>query len=281
MHTFHIPKGNGKFRTIYIPNEEEDAILKKEKALIDQDIHAQLHAGLKHAHGNMPERSPVTNATAHIGPFDASISFDFEDFFATVRKENFPHIQKYNDTCFPDGAARQGLRTSPAIANLAAIPFDLEIETLLKSLSPRIQFNAAPSFIYTRYVDDLTFSCRDYRIVAFLKTRIPKIAQKHGFQINPRKTHVQSSDRGRRIICGIAVDDKKIHLTRHHRRRLRAATHAPIGFFHAQGLKEFCKLKPPKQKQTTTQTKHTKHISHPSHPISSILFGWIPRTILA
>lgn len=249
MRKIFLPKKSGGWRIIYAPNPKEKAALK---ALVPELNAAALKAD-KHgvAHGFMPGRSPVTNALAHRG-FMYSLSFDLADWFDTVRPS---HIRVANtplaswpclklDQCFVDGAARQGLPTSPAIANLAAAPMDNDIMAL------RVRGRFGWPFVFTRYADDLTFSFDREGTAAWLMKDIPKIVERHGFKINPAKTKLQCARAGRRMITGVAVDTE-IHAPRYIKRKLRAATHKagknPWSRGQQRGLKEWSMLKLPKK----------------------------------
>lgn len=80
------------------------------------------------------------------------------------------------------------------------------------------------NFVYTRYADDLAFSFNFPDVVEMLMREVPRIVEKHGFRINPSKTHLQCAKAGRRIITGVAVDSG-VHPTREIKRRIRAAAH--------------------------------------------------------
>jgi hypothetical protein len=66
-----------------------------------------------------------------------------------------------------------------------------------------------------------------------------------GFEINHRKTRLQSSTAGRRIITGVGVGDDGLYPTRALKRKLRAAIHQKHGN-SARGLAEVAKLKVPR-----------------------------------
>lgn len=268
MKLIRIPKRNGTFRTIYVPSKPEKAACR---CWLEDVAGAARMADLRDVmHGFTAGRSPVTNATAHRARH-YSLCFDLENFFDSVTRA---HIQEplfaqqdFTDTCFVDGAARQGLPTSPAIANLAAAPMDNEIISLRSA-------GRFGSFVYTRYADDLTFSFDLESIGLMLQRQIPVIARRHGFRINESKTRWQCSVAGARHITGIAVASASIRPTREVKRRLRAAEHAlktgNIGRrtllklmtkhrgrdtkrsfrtllkAQAEGLAEWIKLKPPK-----------------------------------
>jgi hypothetical protein len=254
MRIIRIPKKAGTWRVIYAPNPEEKAALK---ALVPE-LNAAALAEDKHgvAHGFMPGRSPVTNALAHRG-YAYSLSFDLEDWFNTVTREHFlkvmPNCWKTHIICFVHCRAVQGLPTSPAIANLAASPMDNDIMAL------RIKGRFGYSFCYSRYADDLSFSFNNEATARWLMKEIPAIVERHRFKINPAKTKLQCARAGRRMITGVAVGDKDIHVPRFIKRKLRAATHKagknPWSRQQQRGLKEWSLLKLPSEfKPPTTIT---------------------------
>jgi hypothetical protein len=140
---------------------------------------------------------------------------DLQSFFDHVRIEHLVGKipEKYMRHVLIDGAARQGLPTSPAAANVAATDLDADIVAELDGNGR-----------YTRYADDLTISSDSSLVIDMLRHRIPGLARRYGWTIHPDKTHVQHAAAGRRIITGIAVDSA-IRPTRRTRRRLRAARH--------------------------------------------------------
>jgi RNA-directed DNA polymerase len=234
-----IPKQNGKFRTIYCPSHNEKYDLTR---LVPSLNHMALEIDThKVAHGFMPGRSIITNALAHVGDWKITLHFDFEDFFDSVTPAHCEEVPKkaaanpglrYYFTpgwsfAFPDGAARQGLPTSPALANIAAAPFDVAVIALRDSLTPkrRLLGSRGPAFVYTRYADDLSFSCNSESVAARIQQEIPTLAEKYGFKINPAKTTRQHAAAGLRTITGISVTPTCIRPTRQARRKLRAATH--------------------------------------------------------
>ena len=134
-----------------------------------------------------------------------------------------------------DGAPRQGLPTSPALANLAAAQLDRDVLEYLDGMAT-----------YTRYADDLTVSCDNAELLPELLRDIPRLVERAGFVVHPGKTSVQHSAAGRRVICGVAVDaDGSVHATRTLRRRARAAAHHVAHgdvrcADQARGLSEWC-----------------------------------------
>lgn len=207
MKIIKIKKKNGKLRTIYVPNRGEKKVFRKLVPDLNQRVKQELSDAV---HGFIPGKSPVTNALAHVNK-QFTTCFDLKDFFDTVKPEMVDGIPA---KCFVDGAARQGLPTSPAVANLAAAKLDKAI----------IDFLKGSGVVYTRYADDLSFSYNDAKLTNKLHQAIPQIVRDYGFVINPSKTRSQWAKQGRRIITGVAVDST-IHPTRKQLRRLRAALH--------------------------------------------------------
>lgn len=232
MQILRIPKGNGRFRTVYSPPKEEKEEMRR--CLPALTAIAMELCPPNVVHGFMPGRSPLTNALQHVG-YDYTLSMDLEDFFDTVTARHvsqtipadiFAIVMRY-------GAARQGLPSSPMVANIAAAPMDWEILRKLPS-----------GAIYTRYADDLCVSFRERGLFPQIAVDIGEVAQRRGFNINGRKTKLQSARGGRRVITGVAVDDKRAYPTRAVRRKLRAAKHHGNPGSTA-GLTEWCKLKMP------------------------------------
>jgi hypothetical protein len=230
-----IPKPGkpGKVRRIYIPDPE---LMRKLRAAVPMlNLNAESRDIYKVQHGFTEGRSPLTNAKVHIG-YEYTVCFDLSDFFDTVTEKMVRALAKNHDAdmlgdlpvsaYFPDGATRQGLPTSPALANIAASPMD---RVFVERFCNKGRF-VDPPCVYSRYADDLTFSCRTEATVQLLLEEVPKIVAAHGFKINPSKTKVQCAKAGRRIITGVAVDASGCYVPREIRRRIRAGDHqAKVG----------------------------------------------------
>lgn len=239
MRIIYIRKKNGSKREIYAPSPDEKARLRRQVGRLNGFALMLDRHGV--VHGFMPLRSPVTNALAHRG-YAFSLSFDLEDFFNTVTPEHVMNIPGLMSDelayCFVDGAAKQGLPTSPALANIAASAMDNDIMAL------RVRSRLGWSFgEYTRYADDLTFSFDREHTARWLLEVIPPVVERHRFRINPAKTRLQAASAGRRIITGVAVDSD-IHVPRKMKRRLRAARHQ-MNMAQARGLREWSRLRLP------------------------------------
>jgi hypothetical protein len=244
MRTMKIAKGNGKYRVVYCPSRGQKAAMRKLIPELEAIVRQQMPPDV--VHGFLTGRSPVTNALGHVG-YQYSVCMDLESFFDTVTPDMVDKafaksvatrgfVQKVFKLCFVDGAARQGLPTSPILGNLAALDMDWELENLLR-----------PFVYYTRYADDLSFSFNDPKWIETLLDFVPKVVTKFGFKLNEGKTKVQDARAGRRNITGVMVDDR-LHASRSVRRRLRAASHQ-ANIHQVRGLAEWMALKLPEKWQ--------------------------------
>jgi len=236
---FEIPKKSGGRRLISSPKPK----LRVAQSWIAKNILDLLSPSL-HAMAFRPGTSIVDNATPHLNA-PIVVKLDLKDFFPSI---SFPRVRGYFEylgfnpgiatvlalicTDAPrvrlalDGAVKyvamgerglpQGACTSPALANLIATPLDARLAGLCKALES--------DWTYTRYADDLTFSCRDENAdVGRLLKAIEKIVSDEGFRINAEKTAVMRAP-GRQVVTGLLVGDE-IRLSRRDLRRLRAFLH--------------------------------------------------------
>ncbi len=231
-----ISKGNGKYRTVVAPDAATKARLRVVGARVTEKVLRLPTASV--VHGFVPGRSPVTNAAAHVG-HAYTICFDLTDFFDHVTADKVRGKLSTAEAAkaLYQGRAAQGLPSSPAVANLAAADMD---SAILRALEKNKR-----QAVYTRYADDLTFSCDDAGTLAWLRTAVPHIASRCGFAINAAKTHAQMARSGRRVITGVAVGADGVFPTRSAKRRLRAALHQGNAA-QARGLAEWLALKAPR-----------------------------------
>ena len=279
MKKIEIPKKSGGKRTIYVQGPNE----KRKFRLLGYKMASFFNKnGENIAHGFVEGRSPVSNAICHLNK-KYTLSFDLKDFFDTVTPEHLKRAgvseELAGQVCY-EGSTKQGLSSSPSAANVAAIPLD---KSIIQSFPPE------NDIIYTRYADDMCFSSDNINILLELRKKIPELTQNAGFKINEKKTRIQTSKFGRRIITGIAVDDK-IYPLKKQRKKLRAIKHQLTKLYSFAtiinitkqfllfavileinrkkisqyiGLKEWCKLKTPTESlggklYTTMVSENTK-----------------------
>ena len=211
-----LPKGDGKFRTIYAPSKAYKEKLKSFLLDLQQKVHDADED--KTIHGFLRGRGPSSNAHKHVG-YEYTLSLDIKDFFDSVKVEMVAEFlsAEEQDLCFIDSIARQGLPTSPLIANLAFLKLDEKIKLAIEE--------EGVYTVYTRYADDLIFSFNHKDFAETLQGLVEKIITDGGFSLNSKKTKLQSAKDGRRMITGIGVDERGIHPSRKLKRQIRAAVH--------------------------------------------------------
>lgn len=226
MRIVRIPKRNGSDRIVYVPNPEEKERLRN---LLPMWHRLAKRKCSSHVHGFMLKKSPVTNAMVHRG-YRYTLNFDLQNFFDSVTRRTLMNLfgPDLIDPVLVDGAARQGLPTSPLVANCAATVLDNAVLGWLRA-------NQLEAVVYSRYADDLSFSFNLKAIAGMLTEAMPGLVEGCGFRLAAHKTKLYSASNGRRMVTGVAVDDQ-VHPTRRSKRRQRAAEHQNRNN-QAEGLK--------------------------------------------
>lgn len=236
---FEIPKKTGGKRTITAP----DKFLKK----IQRRINLLLSLFFEPkpaAHGFLENRSIVTNAKIHVGK-KYVLNVDLKDFFPSIHfgrikavlqlpifwikekelKEwcniDIESLSKFglkpefaqiiaNFCCF-ESKLPQGAPTSPIVTNIVSQRLDNKLVKLAKEYH----------CFYTRYADDITFSCNKNRFKEDFMKKLDDIIKSEGFIINEKKTRIQNKKVTRQEVTGITVNEK-LNLQRNYIRKLRA-----------------------------------------------------------
>ncbi|TNE47511.1 MAG: RNA-directed DNA polymerase [Deltaproteobacteria bacterium] len=244
--SWSIDKGNGSKRIITSPVDQLKDIQTR---ILSQLIY---HIPVSNAcHGFVPGRSIVTNAMTHQGA-TSLINLDLKDAFPSVSKHRvelglriglgrvikkfglrFPRpmrdelIALLGELLTVDDQLPQGAPTSGYLLNIAAMSLDKRLFELIQEHDQEVT--------YTRYADDLTFTCKDGELTTDFLNKLKRVIRRSGFRWNPRKTHRAEVDKGQQIeICGIYVDDDGLRLPRDKMKAYRsilrrAATQIPTG----------------------------------------------------
>lgn len=235
---FQIPKKTGGFRNISAPMPR----LKTAQYWILTQLLNKLPVHTS-AHGFAKNKSIISNATPHLNKA-ILINIDLKDFFPSVHYPRVKGMFKglgYNEkiasllalictesemeevmldgkTYFVKTGLRalpQGAPASPAITNYLCRRLDARFAGLAKKYG----------FVYTRYADDLSFSCDTYepanfkRFLGFVK----KTIKDEGFSIHPDKLKIQRKN-SKQEVTGIVVN-KKLSVEKNKLKRFRATLH--------------------------------------------------------
>ncbi|MCS3505209.1 retron Ec67 family RNA-directed DNA polymerase/endonuclease [Achromobacter sp. JUb104] len=245
---FEIPKRKGGTRSISAPADELKTIQKKLSCLL-QECWAEIgdgknsgrHPGRKGrvAHGFLPGRSISTNARQHRRKRFV-FNVDLEDFFGSInfgrvfgllrQDNNFklqPRVAAVIATiaCF-ENKLPQGSPCSPIISNLVARILDARIA----GLAAKVGVN------YSRYADDLSFSCNGRIFPPEIAKKIEgddhswvvgkalnSVIEKTGYRVNLSKTRMQYED-SRQEVTGLVVN-RRVNVRSEYRRAVRAMGH--------------------------------------------------------
>lgn len=111
-----------------------------------------------------------------------------------------------------------GAPSSPAISNTLMLDFDTQISCMA----------AERGVIYTRYSDDLTFSCKEAQVLQTVEKDVYEITHDLVYptlQINANKTIHVSKKHHRRVTGLVLSSDDKVSLGRERKRHIRAMVH--------------------------------------------------------
>lgn len=119
-----------------------------------------------------------------------------------------------------------GAPTSAHIANACFSPVDKRLKDYANILG----------ISYSRYMDDLTFSCDDKYLLNLIEKYVTKTLGNFGYKLNERKTKYISDNKQQNVL-GVIVNNKDVRLPKKLRRKLRAALHN-YSIFKSSGAKQ-------------------------------------------
>lgn len=240
--TFQVPKKKkGEFRTIDAPCAGLKMI-QRALNLIFQTIYTPHEAAM----GFVPHRSVVTNARVHVGQ-KYVYNIDLKDFFPSITSGRlFKRLQVapfcmdkkiasiVTDLCCYTNAdgknvLPQGAPTSPTITNFISEHLDRKLSKLARAYGMK----------YTRYADDITFSCSSNMFAEdgkFCKSLRNIIENEEHFKINTDKTRLCHSGE-RQEVTGLTVNEQT-NVTRKYVKQIRLFLH----IWEAKGLPEAQRL---------------------------------------
>lgn len=214
--TFKLPKKRGGFRLISAPSKNMQLV---QRWILDNILY-KLNAG-EYAHGFIPKKSIVTNASVHVGQ-ELILGIDIKDFFPSITLSrviglfrSIGYSEKISlslaELCTFNWRLPQGAPSSPMISNLIAWNMDIKLS----------KFCNERNLKYSRYADDITIS--GGKDLPRYKTLIFRKINEEGFSINMEKVRLHDRGSSQRV-TGLVVNDK-VTLGRKKRKLLRAMVH--------------------------------------------------------
>ena len=229
---FQIPKKSNphKMRQIDAPDELLSSIQTRFKEQIENELQVLPH---KAAHAYTKGCSTVTAMQVHQkNESNWYLQIDLKDFFNSITGKwlkdmlldvfPFKYVnQEWLDTMIHvallNGTLPQGSHLSPLLTNLAMVPID-------NDLTEKLHSYRGHHYVYTRYADDITISCKEkfdpneiLNVIksVFIKWMVP-------FRINNEKTRF-GSKAGRNYHLGLIVNkDNQLSVGHEKNQKFRA-----------------------------------------------------------
>ena len=217
-HLFNMPKADGTYRPIEAPAAPLKHCLRGLNDLL-QPAYWTVRSPAAYGYVRCPPRSSdqrnvSTNARRHLHA-RWMLNVDLEDFFHQVHSGKVEAIFSGAPFRYPkelskllaklttlNGRLPMGSPTSPALSNFATRALDAELQ----------QWADDAGLVYTRFVDDLTFSCGQPGKVqrpfdACCLQHITDILHRHGLHPNMAKTKFYGP-KDIKIVTGLVVDNE-------------------------------------------------------------------------
>ena len=167
------------------------------------------------------------------------LKMDIKDFYSSVpypfieqvvknvcKRIKNANINYYLMITTVDDKLPTGAPTSAHIANACFSPVDKRIKDYANILG----------ISYSRYMDDLTFSCDDKYLLNLVEKYVTKTLGNFGYKLNEKKTKYISDNKQQNVL-GVIVNNKDVRLPKKLRRKLRAALHN-YSIFKSSGAKQ-------------------------------------------
>lgn len=156
------------------------------------------------------------------------LKMDLKDFFPSVKRNkvynqflqlgyNTYASNLLTNICTLHGNLPQGAVTSPYLANLVCHKMDIRIAGYCNKRD----------ITYTRYADDLAFSCDNRDVLRNIYGMVKKIVEDEGFKINEKKTKFLTPKVHKEII-GVTVNDGVVKASKEMKKMVRAMIHFEI-----------------------------------------------------
>ncbi|GAA0274491.1 retron St85 family RNA-directed DNA polymerase [Muricomes sp. OA1] len=156
------------------------------------------------------------------------LKLDLKNFYPSIKREkvyyaflnigyNADVSNMLTNICVVDDELPQGAVTSPYLANLICRKLDLRIAGYCNKRN----------IVYTRYADDLAFSCDDRELLRKIYGMVKKIVEDEGFCLNPKKT-VFMTPKNHKEVLGVTINDSLLKAPKEIKRSIRAMIHYEV-----------------------------------------------------
>jgi len=202
---FEVPKKKGGFRKIEAPAENLKQIQKQLNQYLQSVYYMHqstaAYGYIIRVRDQVHQKNILGNARQHHGA-RYMLNADFKDFFHQITTNRVLQIFQSKPFRFDKRTAHlltrivtrkgrlpMGAPTSPALSNLATVQLDHELN----------QWAVQQGLVYTRFVDDLTFSSTTLPVTPQQFEVIQKIANTYGFEFNLTKTKFYAEHQTKKV----------------------------------------------------------------------------------
>ena len=151
-----------------------------------------------------------------IKDFYGSVPYrDIESFISNVcAKIKYANINYYLNLVTVDKKLPTGAPTSAHIANACFRKIEAEIRKICNIYCVD----------FSRYMDDLTFSSNNKKLLQNIEKRVNNILFFYGYKVNYKKTKYISENKQQKVL-GLVVNNKEVCITNKEKRKIRATLH--------------------------------------------------------
>lgn len=193
----------------------------------DKGIQEQVRIALCKRHPRtsvLSERSSVRNIVLPHAKNLYILHVDIKNYYQNI---SFNHIKKFLETCtqfdaadmkiiekfyFCDQGLRKGLHASSTISEIVGLKID--------SLTSRVLYEEADSnIVYSRYYDDLLFSCNSMAPLRRMEQKVKDFLASLGFAVNADKTKLFIVNNAK--ILGLRIHDGLVTIPKAYKKTLR------------------------------------------------------------
>lgn len=223
-YSFSINKKNGSKRKIDAPTQRLKLVQKwiLENILYKIPISNQAMGFRKGTNYNIKGNAEIHKHNIYY------LQIDLHNYFPSINRNRVFYIFKnigYNDmisnwfsnVCTLNSQLPQGAVTSPYISNIISRNLDKRLEGLC----------VKREISYSRYADDMTFSCDNKEQLRRIKKIIYDIISDEDFAVNEEKTRFMSNYTQKHI-TGVTISNGKLKASKDIKRRLRSMIHRAI-----------------------------------------------------
>nr|WP_314167011.1 reverse transcriptase family protein [uncultured Campylobacter sp.] len=232
-------KFSTSFREVLKINEPFNVFYKELLNELEKIIYSDYDKYIsEYAHGFLRGKNTVSNSKEHLNKYYL-YKFDIEDFFVSIKKESIEKIfikigcekqaaELFSNLCTYDNALKEGINTSPLLANLFCYELDADIRSSI-----------AKNVVYTRYGDDITFSSDENN---FIKADdFQKILNKYNLKLNKQKTLFAIQGQPQ-YVTGLSISNREYpRVPKKLKRKVRQKLYYMNKFFESNSEEELLK----------------------------------------